>query len=181
MRYGIKTKTNNIIALILGIIGVIVLILKVTKVLADDFYTLVSLIFFLLGFAFFLRPKSKIVKKESDLILKYREEIYKEMVKDCKRDINVKNITFKEDEDGKFSFNDIYFNELSRSDFFRLITKIIDEFIDIFYKVDTSKMTKEEKKQNKNKTVIDSFEIIVIFKDGKEYREKKIDNYQIIK
>ena len=181
MKYGINTKNSKILAIISTIIGVVILVLKLTKVLKDDYFTMVAVIFFLLAFAIYLRPKSKIIKRESELILKYREDLYREMTKDCKKEINVKNITFIEDEFGKFSFGKIIFDNLSKQDFFTLSTKLINDFIEIFYRVDTSKMSKEEKKINKNKATIDNFEIIVKFNDKTEYHEKKIDNYIIIK
>lgn len=181
MKYGINTKNSKILAIISTIIGVVILVLKLTKVLKDDYFTMVAVIFFLLAFAIYLRPKSKIIKRESELILKYREDFYREMTKDCKKEINVKSITFKEDEFGKFSFGKIIFDNLSKQDFFTLSTKLINDFIEIFYRVDTSKMSKEEKKINKNKATIDNFEIIVKFNDKTEYHEKKIDNYIIIK
>ena len=70
--FGIKTKKTYIFALILGIIGVVVLCLKIFKVLPEkDMYTLLALIFLLSAFALYLRPKMKLMKAQTAILQEY--------------------------------------------------------------------------------------------------------------
>ena len=120
--FGIKHKKSDIIALIFGICGIIILALKVFKVLEDDsLYTLLSLVLMLFAFSLYLRPKMKYMKVYAEVLGKYREKLYTEITKECKRSIEVRKVEFIEDDSGIMHCKDLSFEGLTLEEFKKVV------------------------------------------------------------
>lgn len=173
--FGIKTKKNNIIALISGIIGVVILALKVFKVLEDkDTITLLALIFLLLGFALYLRPKMKLMKAQVAALQEYREKLFTEMTNGYKKKIDIDSIEFTEDENGVMHYKNISFESLNYEEFLYVVKELLKEFILIVYG--------QEEKGKKGYTItIPTFVVKVKKYNGDILESKILDNYKLIK
>lgn len=165
--FRVNVKKHLIIALILGIIGVVLLFLKIIKVLPDEnLYTLVALVFLLFGFALYLRPKMKIMKNKSEYLLKYREGFYNELLKDIKNITDIKEIDFYE-KDNKFYYKNYAFEGLTKEEFLILIKDMLKDFITICFGEGDSKS---------KKTKIDSLSCKLQLEDGKVLESKLIED-----
>lgn len=166
--FKVNVKKHLICALILGIIGVIILALKVFKVLTSDLYTLLSLVFLLFAFALYLRPKMKIMKNKSDYLIEYREQFYNILQKTNKRFDKINEITF-DCIDGVYYFKDLSFEKLNEKEFQIIAYEMVKDFVCLVY-------GKDEKLKE---ATIESF-TVKIKKEDKIEEYKIIDNYKIM-
>lgn len=184
--FGIKHKKSDIIALIFGICGIIILALKVFKVLEDDsLYTLLSLVLMLFAFSLYLRPKMKYMKVYAEVLGKYREKLYTEITKECKRSIEVRKVEFIEDDNGIMHCKDLSFEGLTLEEFKKVVMDLLNDFCKVCYAMDYEKIkeakTKEEKKELKIKSKIDEFKIMIFFNNDKVVEKYLIKDYKFVK
>lgn len=184
--FGIKYKKSNIFALIFGISGIIILALKVFKVFPDDsLYTLLALVLMLFAFSLYLRPKMKFMKAYAEVLSKYREKLYTEITKECKRSIAIRKVEFIEDENDVMHCGGISFDGLTLREFQKVIIDLLKDFCKMCYAVDYEEIktakTKEEKKELKVKSKIDEFKIVIFFNNDKVVEKYLIKDYKFIK
>lgn len=171
--FGVKTKKSNIVALISGIIGVIVLALKVFKVLPDkDMYTLLSLIFLLLGFALYLRPKMKLMKAQTSVFQEYRERLYTEMTKGYTKNFDMTEIMFEEDENGIMHYKSISFEKLNFEEFKYVVKQLLQDFVIIVYGEEIDKGYNIK---------VESFTVRVKKNNGEILESKIVEDYKLVK
>lgn len=168
--YGAKIKKHLIIALITGLIGVIIIFLKIIKVIpSENIYTLLAVCFMLFGFAFYLRPKMLVLKNKTKYLLQYREGFYKELDETFKKNKNKYEIVF-EQKNNIIYYNKFAFDNLNLNEFIDLSHDLLKDFVMIFYCKDEK--TKEAR--------IETLNAELILEDGKRYETKVIDNYKIL-
>ena len=148
--FGIKTRGYNISALIFGILGVACLSLKVFKVLDDDIYTLLALVLLLFGFALYLRPKMKKMKVVSEILSMYREKLYTEITKKCKKSIDVKEVTFTQDNDFVMHCGEVAFENLTFEEFRKIAYELLKDFVIVCYSEDDEVIKNAPKAERKN-------------------------------
>lgn len=171
--FGVNVKRSNIIALILGIIGIICLALKVFKVFPDEeLYTLIALVFLLFGFALYLRPKMKIMKNKSTYLMKYRENFYNELSKQNKKMTELKEVVFEEKADGIY-YGSVSFAGLSFKEFEILTKEMLRDFVMIVY-------GEPCEKGYPNKAKVETFVVKVKKKDGSVLESKMVEDYKIL-
>lgn len=171
--FGIKTKKTYIFALILGIIGVVVLCLKIFKVLPEkDMYTLLALIFLLSAFALYLRPKMKLMKAQTAILQEYREKLLTEMTSGYKKNFDLKDITFKQDENGSYHYKNVSFENLTFEEFKYVIKHLLQDFILIVYGVEADKGWDIK---------IETFTVKVEMNNGEILESNIVEGYKLVK
>ena len=171
--FGINKKVYYICALISGVIGVIVLGLKIFGVLPNEqTYTLISLIFLMLGFVLYIRPAIKIMTLKMDLCQKYRNDLYNELMKDNKFDNYLK---FYQNEQGEIEYKKFKFANLTLQEAEIILVMLLNDYVKIVFGV------MDEKKKKFIKANIESFKIEIVMKDNKILYKEFIKNYKFIK
>lgn len=180
--FGIKKKGCYIVALISAIIGIVVLALKVCKVFPDDtLYTLISLVFLLLGFAIYLRPALKTIKVIQATNQQYRTALYTIITKDSsKNKIDLSELVFEEKEiDGtsRMTYTSIktqevfIFDTLTLKEAQVIALSLLRDFAMIVYGVS------ETNKKKIVKASVPSFDIKFKYLNGEEMNYPLIRDY----
>ena len=137
--FGIKTKVYNIIAIIFGLLGIIVLALKVFGVLPlaswegvidGTTLTLFSLVLFMIGIVVYMRPKMKKLKVINNLTSKFRNDLYSELTKGNELPDTVK---FYQNEDGLLQTGSFAFEGLKFSDALVVMDSLMKDYVMIVY------------------------------------------------
>lgn len=171
--FGIKTKKTYIFALILGIIGVVVLALKIFGVFEEkDLYTLLALIFLLSAFALYLRPKMKLMKAQTAILQEYREKLYTEMTFGYKKNFDMTEITFKQDANGSYLYKNVKFDNLTFDEFKYVIKQLLKDFILIVYGEEVNKGWKIK---------VETFTVKVEMNNGEVLESNIVENYNFVK
>lgn len=157
--FGINKKAYHICALIFGMIGIVVLGLKVFKILSDEVtYTLISLIFLMLGFVLYIRPSIKLMNIKMELCQKYRNDLYNELTKDNKYETNIK---FYENESGEIQYKEFKFSGLTFEEAQVILIMLLNDYVKIVFGI------MDEKKRRFTGASVKEF-IIEIEKKNKE-------------
>lgn len=171
--FGIKKKVYYIFALVLGIIGIIILGLKVFNVLPNEaIVTLVALIFLMLGFVLYIRPNVKILNLKMSLCDQYRNDFYNELMKDNKYETE---LSFFENEDHQLQYKKFIFNGLSIDEAQVISVLLLNDYVRIVFGV------MDEKKKKFIKATIEKFSIVIKRTDNKVLYKDFIKNYNFVK
>lgn len=167
--FGINKKVYYILALISGIIGIIVLGLKVFKVLPDEeLYTLISLVFLMLGFVLYIRPAVKTLNIQMNLCNHYRNNFFNELTKEnYDTEINL-----FENEDGFLQYKEFIFEGLTVEDAAVIAILLLNDYVRIIFGV------MDERKKKFIKAQIESFTVKITKKDNTFLYRELIKDYQ---
>ena len=171
--FGVRKKVYYIFALISGAIGVLVLGLKVFGILPNEqTYTLISLIFLMLGFVLYIRPAIKIMTLKMELCQRYRNDLYNELMKDNKFDNYLK---FHQNEQGEIEYKKFKFTGLTFKEAEIILVMLLNDYVKIIFGV------MDDKKKKFIKANIESFKIELIMNDNKILYKEFIKDYNFIK
>ena len=179
--FGIKTKVYNIIAIILGLLGIVALALKVfgvfpltswEGVIDETTVTLFSLVIFLIGIVVYMRPKMKKLKKMQEYTSRYRNDFYAEITKGKELP---KTINFYQDEDGLLCVGNFKFEGLKFNDSLYVMDSLMRDYVMIVYGI------LDEKKHKITIAKIEYFEYTVKDNNGNEVVRKLIENSTFLK
>ena len=170
--FGVNKKAYYICALISGIIGVLVLGLKVFKVLPDEaMYTLISLIFLMLGFVIYIRPATKLLNIKMNLSNQFRNDLYDELTKGNKYPTEVQ---FYENENNELQFNNMTFTGLTIEEAKVILISLLSDYVRIIFGV------MDEKKKKFIKATIEKFTVEIIKKDSTKLYLEIIKDYKFM-
>lgn len=179
--FGIKTKVYNIVALVFGCLGIVVLALKVFGVLPLESWkdtidkttmTLISLVLFMIGIVVYMRPKMKKIKKVQEYSNEYRNDLYMEITKGNKLP---QTVHFIQNEEGKLGIGNFTFERLNFNDALYILDALMKDYVMIVYGV------LDDKKRKIVSSKIEYFEYTVSDNKGKELVRKLIENNVFIK
>lgn len=179
--FGIKTKVYNIFALIFALLGIIVLALKVFGILPLESWngiidqttmTLISLVLFLIGIIFYIRPKMKKLKKTQELTNSYRNAFYAEITKGNKLP---ETISLYQNKDGYLQYDSFVFEGLNFSDALVIMDALMKDYVMVVYGV------LDEKNRKITHSKIECYEYTVKDINDKVLTRKLIENYIFIK
>lgn len=171
--FGINKKGYYISALIFGIIGVVLLGLKVFKVFPDETtYTLISLIFLMLGFVLYIRPSIKLMNLKMELTQKYRNDFYNELTKDNKYENYLK---FYENESGEIQYKKFKFSGLTFEEAQVILILLLNDYVKIVFGI------MDEKKRKFIGANINEFIIEIEKKNGEKLYKDFIRDAKFIK
>ena len=174
--FGIKTKVYNSFAIIFGLLGIIVLALKVFDILPLPSWegiiegttlTLMSLVLFLIGVVIYMRPKMKKLRVMNDLANRYRNDLYAELTKDNKLPDTV---YFYQNEEGFLQTGDFVFDGLKFGDALVIMDHLMKDYVMIVYGI------LDEKKKKIAASKIEYFEYTVKDNNNKEVKRVLVRN-----
>ena len=170
--FGINKKAYYICALICGIIGIIVLALKVFGVFDETTYTLISLIFLMTGFVLYIRPNTKLMTLKMELCQKYRNDLYNELTKDNKYETDLK---FYENEKGEIQYKNFKFEGLTFDEAKAILVMLLSDYVRIVFGI------MDEKKRKFIGANIKEFKIEIVKKDNQSLYKNFISENKFIK
>lgn len=170
--FGINKKAYYISALISGVVGVIVLGLKVFKVLPNEaMYTLIALIFLMLGFVLYIRPAIKLLNMKMNLSNQFRNDFYNELTKNNRYETDLKLF---ENENHQLQYNNFIFTGLTLEEAKIILISLVSDYVRIIFGV------MDDKKKKFIKANVEKFSIEITKQDNTKLYMEFIKDYKLI-
>jgi len=174
--FGINNKKYFVFSIGLCVIGIAILVLMLVNVFPKDRLIVLSAVaILLLSLCVFIQPYNKKLKIVTELMKKYRPELYNEL---GKYNQEFDKIVVKENEQGKLYLDlqkRIVFDDLNKQEAEYILLRLMKDYVIIMYSV------YESNKLNLKKLSIESFTLVFKYRDNVVKEIKIASDYTVLK